>query len=1313
MESLTPVPDRNQSLLRGYRTLRLAPAPTPTPTKAATTARKSALAVPTAAGSKRLPLRQPAPPRTPTAPERMTLFADDRLLAVASEGRVRVFDADQSGDEATPVAEVKVKSELELLVELEGELLGVAADGQAWRISALSDKKPSVTKLDGFGGPVRSVVPTRAGIVAVVDGGDAPELVSFERSRGVLRRAALPFTRIATVSALDDSGTVVVVDERHGAHVVRFDPTSDAGHVETVALDPAARVTAIAEGPAGLHYIARKGGELRTMELAPGHREPDDVCRRLRDLLKEHGCGCDESGTGTGDTRPEEPGRGKPAPQPGDDECKRRHRAQLRWNVGQLARVGSDLIAVSMRGDRFAVLDAKLNLLFERKMRGATIALGSPGTDRFAVLNRRGDVEYWRLSDYLDATGIRPLPTEAELLPAPTAETAVFYGQNKTPGSPNPHLRIAVFPVMEPGQVWGDPDQSRLNALMQTHAYSIAQDYFYENSFETLTPEFESIGVHLAGTGVPLTLPAPFASYFWDDFRAGGIQAVMPAAWPTPVTFDGREALTLRTHPSKGSSRDYPLSFAALWTRQLYPSFPVAVSFAGTETLAVTVTTPDGTAHTLTLAFGALNQSLTQGGDEATFLSALGAHVTTAIRTAETAAGSGRVLEDVVFRRIRTSDNNAEFGGLQAQWRVSGSGSGKGAVEIVAPGGTVPAGIAALGFAGSGSIRRSGSLTTSAAIHSYLIECLFATIRDAGEGPGASASHLLNTPTTTEDPAAQTVTVVIRLTDEYGGSSAKIERVSSSGLGATGWSSASAQPGSDTNFNNRNTLRHGDKLAHDTFTAGMNRIRSLGPWNREAVRNQFASYDAMMIAFVGSCPATVPAADRWHCTDPVGLGRFRMFVRYPYATDKNDPDPNATPVAMAANLVIGQRFDRFDAAVMNHEIGHGLGLPDLYKATGFRDDVRYVDDWCNMAGKNERFNHLCAWAKWSVGWIPESPIAAINRVINVPMPSPTRVSVTEAWLVPVEFWDNAMRADVTAAVGSGLPIGQMMKVHLGSDGGVFDIVEFRDSGARFSQNLAPVPSVVVTNVLDPNTDRRWAVNGLYRRSVHLLNRGTELTAPGDRWDFAAGAEFPLKGCVAEVVDIRFVRGGTIPICRLRIEREAAEYVDLYFDDPVPSWTSPDIWVDWRGDNPNPDEPRIYPEGTPTDQGEKVRYPSSGSEPHFVVARPHNDGNVHVENVRVKWFACDPPGAGDNGRWKERDTRTLPHLNAGDWAAVAFPWNVTPDVNSHQCLRAEIIDWRIPAAVDPATGDTVALAGDDVKLQNNLAQKNVFNFEVAT
>jgi hypothetical protein len=329
------------------------------------------------------------------------------------------------------------------------------------------------------------------------------------------------------------------------------------------------------------------------------------------------------------------------------------------------------------------------------------------------------------------------------------------------------------------------------------------------------------------------------------------------------------------------------------------------------------------------------------------------------------------------------------------------------------------------------------------------------------------------------------------------------------------------------------------------------------------------------------------------------------------------------------------------------------------------------------------------------------------------MPAATGTATTEAWLAPVEHWDNAMRADIVAEVGSGLPIGQMMKVHLGSDGGVVDLIELRSPGTTYSQQLPPTPAVIVTNVLQPGTDRRWAVNGLYRRQVHLLNNGNELTTTGDSWDFAAGQEFPVKGCRVEISDLRTIRGGSIPICRLKVERKAAEFIDLHFQDNVPSWRSPDIWVDWPGDNADPSIPRSYPEGTPTDQGEVVRFPSSGVEPHFLVARPHNAGNVRAEDVKVRWFICDPPGAGDDGRWVQRDTQTLADISGGTFEIAPFTWNVTPATNAHQCLRAEIIDWTIPAEVDPATGDTLALSSDDVLLQNNNAQKNVSDFEAVT
>ena len=1103
----------------------------------------------------------------------------------------------------------------------------------------------------------------------------------------------------------------------------------------------------------------------------------EDVCKRLRLILERCGCGCHEhhphpscrdkppcgchgepgrpGGSHPGDPygggHPGDPGGGRPGGgqpgggqpgggQPGggtqdpngggrpgggrpgttvpdDEPCGERKHAYLTWTVAALRRAGAYLVATAAGGKRMAVLDQDLNVVFERFLgaRGSLVATGSSGTDRLLVMQRNtAQLETWALDTYARAVrGIDALIPPRLTVDPGLAQPVTYYGRKARAATPNPHLRVCVFPVLEPGQPFGDPDQGKMQALLEPNVYDICYNYYRENSFQTLDAEFTVFGVDIAGPRKPLVLPRSFASYFYDRYAPGGLEAIMPADWAAPPVFDGTEAMTIHTAPAFGTGKDYAIPFAARWTSHTHPAYPVVVNFAGTEALQLQVTQQTGTVRNLNVTFGALSLSHGQGEDEAAFLTALGNHVTNAIRAAEGAAGLGVTVQNVVFRRIRSSTNDAEFGRLQGQLRVAASGGAtqKGRITISLPG-AAPAPITAIGFDSAGS--RAGVLTSAGQVANYFAECLHAARFDAGEGVGLNDPQLSETLETEEDAVARTLRARISLATDKGGAGAQITLGANSGLSGTGWSTATAQPGSASTANNSNTMRDSVDLSNDVFTAAMDQIRSMGAWNPDAVRAQFADFDAMMIGFVGGCPVTVPVADRWSSADAVDFARLRMFVRYHQATDLHNPNPGDPPVTMGTDLLIGQRFNQFDPGVMSHEIGHGLGLPDLYSAAGFRDDVAYIDRWCQMAGGNSRFNHFCAWSKWFVGWIVDDPgSAALNRTIEIPMPAPSGTTTTEGWLIPVEYWDNTIRADVEAAVGTALPIGQMMKVALGSDGGVVDLIELRARGQAFSLQLPPTPAVIVTNVLEPGTDRRWAVNGLYRRSVHLLNDGRELRAVGDRFDFAASPEFPVKGTTVEMTDLRTIRGGTIPIARVRVVREAAEFIDLYFQDNVPSWRSPDIWVDWPGDNGDPNVPRTYPEGTPTDQGETVRFPSSGVEPHFLVVRPHNAGNVRAEDVKVRWFICDPPGAGDDGRWVQRDTRTMPQLEGGNWDIVPFTWNVDASTNAHQCIRAEIIDWTIPTGVDPATGDTLALGSDDVILQNNNAQKNVFDFEAAT
>ncbi len=127
------------------------------------------------------------------------------MLAVAAGGGIRVFDADDTGEDAKPIAEVEVRGNVDVLVGLgDGDLVAVGDDGRAWWISSLTGGKPKVRELDGFGGRVKTVVPTRAGLVAVVDREAGRELVAFDAARGIVLCGCR--SRASRRTALDDRG---------------------------------------------------------------------------------------------------------------------------------------------------------------------------------------------------------------------------------------------------------------------------------------------------------------------------------------------------------------------------------------------------------------------------------------------------------------------------------------------------------------------------------------------------------------------------------------------------------------------------------------------------------------------------------------------------------------------------------------------------------------------------------------------------------------------------------------------------------------------------------------------------------------------------------------------------------------------------------------------------------------------------------------------------------------------------------------------------------------------------------------------------
>jgi hypothetical protein len=479
-------------------------------------------------------------------------------------------------------------------------------------------------------------------------------------------------------------------------------------------------------------------------------------------------------------------------------------------------------------------------------------------------------------------------------------------------------------------------------------------------------------------------------------------------------------------------------------------------------------------------------------------------------------------------------------------------------------------------------------------------------------------------------------------------------------------------------------------MVNDVFTGVVGQLGGAVP------DGFFDPYFSILICFVGA-----PPAGEWGATQP-DIDDLRMFTRYLTATYANDPsiqlDRKWTGTILDADP---------DTATTAHELGHGLLLPDLYWQAGFRDDLMYLGGW-SLMDSHWNLPHFCGWSKLFLGFIPPA------RIVPVGLPSPAGATTTDALLVPVEYWDANMQTDVQAAFGAAIDVGQLMSIDLGGDGVQFDLIEARQAGLRFSQSLPAGPGLLVTNALDAGDDKRYAQAGkqgvsLYRRKVHRLNAGNDLLTAGDEFDLAAAPELAAVGVTVRVLDVRDVMrpSGPVKVFHTQVARERADYVDLFFSDATPRWKCPDIWIDFAGDNPssNADDHHVYPEGTPDDQGETVRFPASGTQLHWVVARVHNKGTAPALNVKINARKWDPPGAGDTGKKALFGSGTIDEIPAGDFRTVPIRWDVGPKDHAHQCMQCEIADWELPK--DP-TG-AMALASDDVWLSNNWGQKNVFSF----
>ena len=964
--------------------------------------------------------------------------------------------------------------------------------------------------------------------------------------------------------------------------------------------------------------------------------------------------------------------------------CKQR----LDFAISKLIRTGKHLLAANALGRDLVLMDGhNLRILHVHSFGrdGATLATSH---DAKIILAYRWVSRSWLALD-IDAV-VENLPPLDRSGSTP-AESITFYGHNPEdlPTLPSPKLgpfRVIALPVVEPGQDFGDPDVSRFGAFMHPNSFDVIHRYYNEVSSGQVSPglidmQIELFGSDVGPSGRPLLMPASFKSYFYPAFIRGGLVAsVTTGASPYNVALDGTEQLTLHVVPREEPEQDLTVPFYTIGFSTLHDPFPVTLVFDGSGAAQWQVVDSAGRTWNLSLNFPPHTIDI-EAADVDAGLTELRTYLISVLHNAEAAANvpPGTHLFDIEVRRVKRA--GADFGNLDINFRhVGGPGVIPAIVNIV-----TQSNLTLLGF--DNPITGQFSFgTDQGRLQSYLTRAIREAEADAGYDFNNSLIRSVSVTFVTG-----VLTINIMMSDDDGGGSetqnAFISVLDVWKLDSLGFNAATPVFG-ETNVNDQNTLRDDFKLVHDAFTAAIDRLGGGG--GAVAFLEQ---YSAVLIAIVGA-----PPAGEWNAGQPDVAG-LRMFqVDMTAQHNSNDSIQLRRPY-------IGTILDATpDNTTMAHELGHALELPDLYHEDGYRDDLRYMGNW-DIMNFHQNLPHLCAYHKYALGWIrPE-------RIEPVPKPEPTGPTSRESLLVPVEYWDDGMEAAVHSTFGNTMPVRQAMHIDLGGDGHMqFDVVEARQKGIEFSQFLPASGAVLVYNAIDINDDSRYVENHLYRRKIHLLNTGFDLANAGDVFDLAAAPELSAVGVKVSIIDKRPVLRpyGTVNVFHVRVDREQAAFVDLCFTEASPVWKCPDIWVDWSGDNPSPtDDPdnhHQYPEGEPSGQGEKVRYPSSGTELHWVVARVYNMGTAEAKNVKInarRYLA----GAGDTTNPPIFRSETVEEVPAGGFVTIPLRWDVRREDKVHQCLRCDIADWELPT--DPP--GVIALASDDVWLSNNFGQKNVTQF----
>lgn len=909
-----------------------------------------------------------------------------------------------------------------------------------------------------------------------------------------------------------------------------------------------------------------------------------------------------------------------------------------------------------------------------------------------------------------------------------------------------PFARVLLLPVADEGQ---QLDLQGMARALRPRTIDVAEAYFREASGGRMDVELCLFGgdsrFRLPPHDMrrPLVLPKQLTEYIAKPAREPALRVPLGSRAGLDAShMSGRERVRLLlTSPSAGSAT-VELRFAAAYSILRLGPFPVRFDFDGNEALTLDVTTAGGEVVRLTLRFTAASLVAESVDDARDFTAALGAHVTAAVRAAEAAAGLGEpLLADLVYTRLSTG---SDFGAMYGEWGLHAGGGAvppawhEPRVRVVTAAGGAPDPLPRV------DVRQLAmpAVCTGLGYHSLVVRIAARAATGAGAAGEPRPDLTVRFSQTEPDVAyvapddvgdaiAQHDAVYIVPNGDWVPAGVEGEPLwpAASDTGLL-WNSTELLPPVAATTNEE-SIKMKVAFRSDAYTAAVDALAAANPGlSRTDLHTAMNEMDALVMVVCTACPSVIPEGERYAGGDPVDGDKVHLAAdSYGPILDMNGPkDADGHPLLgfettmRRATVRLASEWRGLETTVFVHELGHVLfQIGDMYKKDHHRPDLRYLVHLDPM-DSSTHLPHLCSRNQIFCGFVVDDQAPAraeANQVGFVPGPAEWAADAVEgaetvfrALLVPLERWTANTKARVREAMGDNLPVLAALRLPIASDHGAVVMVEARQSGATFSQALGGLAAgdaadagLLVSNVLLPLSNRGWFPEygpAAFRGAAHLLAGPADIRSAGDVFDLANAPGLPLAGVTVEVRSVRRL-GSTTAVFEVVVRRREAPRVDLHFDraQGAPEFLSPDIWVDWPGNNGDADEPYLgHPRGTPLDQGEAVRVPPPGAPPedHFVVARVHNSGGAAAVDVTVTFSVSDPAGSGSDFTWPITHSAQIDRVAAGGVGHAVWRWAVPPGGGGHRCIRAQIFDWR------PEEG-----GGDDVTAVDITAQQNLFEF----